>query len=281
MWRHMGFGGLFVDNFSAPVEETAPKQRKARDPVARGKVDWGAPLQSSWEYKKGGGGKKRAAAASPPGVDAAAGGGARLEPGALPPSQAALRLTMRLVEGSQEVGILDVTAAAAQLLLEHRGSLQPAQLARLAARMAEAGMNSDVQLLVDSGVTSGSHNGQAVGWVAAALTGGWRATAWRSGVLGAGSAACSSHCLALVQPSSSTSPAPGPPSLPLSRPPGDLGKLQSALQASGTVALAALQANTYRLPQSLSTTNAWNDALKAGSVAGGAQAHLTIMPAGL
>jgi hypothetical protein len=62
---------------------------------------------------------------------------------------------------------------------------------------------------------------------------------------------------------------------------GDLERLQSALEASGTVALAALQANTYRLPQSLSTANAWNEALKASSVAGGAQAYLGVMPAGL
>jgi len=61
---------------------------------------------------------------------------------------------------------------------------------------------------------------------------------------------------------------------------GDLERLQSALQASGTVALAALQANTYRLPQSMSMTNKWNEALKATSVAGGAQAHLSVMPAG-
>jgi hypothetical protein len=174
MWRHMGFGGLFVDNFSTPVEEPAPKQRKARDPVARGLVQWGAPLQDSWQYKKGGGGKSSGKAAA----TAQAGSSGQGQQGALPPSQAALQLTMRLVEGSQEAGILDVTAAAAQLLLKHRGSLQPAQLARLAARMAEAGMNSDVKLLVDSGVTSGSHNGQAVGWVAAALTGGAGTAQW-------------------------------------------------------------------------------------------------------
>jgi hypothetical protein len=69
--------------------------------------------------------------------------------------------------------------------------------------------------------------------------------------------------------------------LPPPAPPGDLEKLQSALSASGTVALAALQANMYRLPQSMGTTNAWNEALREASVSGGAQAHLTVMPAGL
>jgi len=169
MWSYMGFGGLFVDNFSQPTEEAAPAQRKARDPTARGKVDWGAPLGGGWAYKKGGGGR-----AKPKVSDAAAGAAEAAttgDAGTLAPSQHALQLAMRLVEGSQDAGILDVTAAAAQLLLEYRGCLPPAQLARLAARMAEAGMNEDVKLLVDSCVRSGSHNGQAVGFVAASLTG--------------------------------------------------------------------------------------------------------------
>ncbi|GBF88621.1 hypothetical protein Rsub_01336 [Raphidocelis subcapitata] len=226
MWGHMGFGGLFVDNFSTPVVEE-PAQRKARDPIARGRVDWGAPLGGGWKYARGGGG--RATHTKPGTAGAAAGGPA---PGALPPSRDALRLAMRLVEGSHGAGVTDVTAAAAALLLEHRGCLSAAQLARLAARMAEVGMNDDVRLLVDSSVRSGSHNGQAVGFVAAALT-------------------------------------------------GDLGRLQSALATSGTVALAALQANTYRLPQSMATMTAWNDALCGASAAGGGQAHLTVTPAGL
>jgi hypothetical protein len=46
-----------------------------------------------------------------------------------------------------------------------------------------------------------------------------------------------------------------------------LGLLQAALQASGTDALAALQANTYRLPSALATEQAWNSALQhVGSV---------------
>lgn len=71
------------------------------------------------------------------------------------------------------------------------------------------------------------------------------------------------------------------PRHPPSTPAGDLQRLQSALAASGTVALAALQANTYRLPQSLQQTNRWNDALQSSSAAGGAQAYLTVMPTGL
>ncbi len=50
---------------------------------------------------------------------------------------------------------------------------------------------------------------------------------------------------------------------------------------SGTVALAALQANTYRLPASMATTAAWNKELRDAAAAGGAQAHLEVMPAGL
>jgi len=43
---------------------------------------------------------------------------------------------------------------------------------------------------------------------------------------------------------------------------GDLDLLQRSLQASGTDALAALQANTYRLPSALATEQAWNSALQ-------------------
>lgn len=65
----------------------------------------------------------------------------------------------------------DVTRRASQLLLAHRGLLTPPQLARLAAKMAEVGMLKEITGLVDSSVASGSHQGQAVGFVAAALTG--------------------------------------------------------------------------------------------------------------
>lgn len=70
----------------------------------------------------------------------------------------------------------DVTRRASQLLLAHRGLLTAPQLARLAAKMAEVGMTREITGLVDSSVASGSHQGQAVGFVAAALTGegvGW------------------------------------------------------------------------------------------------------------
>lgn len=68
----------------------------------------------------------------------------------------------------------DVTRRASQLLLAHRGLLTPPQLARLAAKMAEVGMTPELRDLVASSVASGSHAGQAVGFVAAALTGEWR-----------------------------------------------------------------------------------------------------------
>jgi hypothetical protein len=38
--------------------------------------------------------------------------------------------------------------------------------------------------------------------------------------------------------------------------------LQRALQHSNTAALAALQANTYRLPSALTTEQAWNSTLQ-------------------
>eukprot|EP00882_Tetradesmus_deserticola_P018844 GHRQ01020239.1.p1 GENE.GHRQ01020239.1~~GHRQ01020239.1.p1 ORF type:complete len:216 (+),score=33.28 GHRQ01020239.1:63-710(+) len=68
----------------------------------------------------------------------------------------------------------DVTRRASQLLLAHRGLLTAPQLARLAAKMSEVGMTREITGLVDSSVASGSHQGQAVGFVAAALTGTWR-----------------------------------------------------------------------------------------------------------
>jgi hypothetical protein len=69
------------------------------------------------------------------------------------------------------VAALDVTRRASQLLLAHRGLLTPPQLARLAAKMAEVGMSSELRELVAASGASGSHAGQAVGFVAAALTG--------------------------------------------------------------------------------------------------------------
>jgi hypothetical protein len=45
-------------------------------------------------------------------------------------------------------------------------------------------------------------------------------------------------------------------------PPGDLELLQRALTASSTDALAALQANTFRLPSALATEQTWTAALR-------------------
>lgn len=64
----------------------------------------------------------------------------------------------------------DVTRRASQLLLAHRSLLAPPQLARLAAKMAEAGMLAEIRGIVDGSVASGSHQGQATGFVAAALS---------------------------------------------------------------------------------------------------------------
>lgn len=54
---------------------------------------------------------------------------------------------------------------------------------------------------------------------------------------------------------------------------GDLELLQRALQSSGTDALAALQANTYRLPSARATEARWNRALQ--EVASAAATHST------
>lgn len=74
-------------------------------------------------------------------------------------------------------------------------------------------MSAELRELVESSVTSGSHQGQALGFIAAALT-------------------------------------------------GDLALLQRALQCSSTDALAALQANTYRLAGARDTEATWNSALR-------------------
>eukprot|EP00882_Tetradesmus_deserticola_P019683 GHRQ01021210.1.p1 GENE.GHRQ01021210.1~~GHRQ01021210.1.p1 ORF type:complete len:203 (+),score=59.77 GHRQ01021210.1:63-671(+) len=131
----------------------------------------------------------------------------------------------------------DVTRRASQLLLAHRGLLTAPQLARLAAKMSEVGMTREITGLVDSSVASGSHQGQAVGFVAAALT-------------------------------------------------GDLVRLQGALQLSGTDALAALQANTYRLPTAMATERCWNAALRhngaaAATHATSSYAYYTVTQSGL
>ena len=213
MWGLMGFGGLFVDNFQRPVEKVEQPKHKPHDPHSKGKVEWGAPLRGDWCYPvasgtaaaggddKGGKDHKKAKAG------AAAAAGLRAKPrdlaaeaaekaaqarAALPPPASALALTVWLIAGSQAAGILDVTQAGVRLLLQHKARLTPPQLARLAARMAQAGMFQEIEGLVDSSVGSGSHQGQAVGFVAAALTGGFRA--WGRGVgVFSGSLQCESH----------------------------------------------------------------------------------------
>ena len=54
---------------------------------------------------------------------------------------------------------------------------------------------------------------------------------------------------------------------------GDLERLQRALQSSGTDALAALQANTYRLPSARATEACWNRALQ--EIGSAAATHAT------
>lgn len=157
----------------------------------------------------------------------------------------------------------DVTRRAAQLLLAYRGLLTPQQLARLAAKMGEVGMQRELRELVESSVTAGSHQGQAVGFVAAALTGGPPPLCTlnpQTCLTGARSDTRAASAGALHSPSRTR---PGPLSCPrVHVVAGDLELLQRALQASSTDALAALQANTYRLPSALATEGTWNRALR-------------------
>jgi hypothetical protein len=186
MWSLMGFGGLFVDNFQAPEDPKAAAKKKVKhkssDPHTKGIVDWGSPLSADWKFAQhhapGSAAAARAALSGAGGArgktaaEAAAEHAVRAR-SALPPPPSAVALTLRLVAESQAAGILDVTRAAALLLLQHPGQLAPPQLARLAARMAAAGMQREIKGLVEGSVRSGSHQGQAVGFVAAALSGEW------------------------------------------------------------------------------------------------------------
>lgn len=205
MWGLMGFGGLYVDNFSTP--EAAGGEEGVQEDKS-GKVDWNAALSSDWSFQESAAvsqGDKAKKQSSSSNATAAS---------ALAPQPSAVSLSLRLVDDSHQAGIWDVTVGAMQLLLQHKGLLQPAQLARLAAKMAESGMGKEIVALADSSVASGSHQGQAVGFVAAALT-------------------------------------------------GDLERLQKALKQSNTAALAALQANTFRLSSALQTEKKWNEALQS------------------
>ncbi len=264
------FGGMFEAYAPPPKDGEEEEEEASTADAAGGKAagskakakegappNWAAPLQPGWSF-----GRPPAMAgsttpaAAPPSARPSVGGGASAAKGvstggawgngsvvsskstpsaaqeaakavvvtALAPTPAAIALTIRLVEESQLAGISDVTRGAVTLLLRHRGVLSPPQLARLAAKMAEAGMAKEVDALVDAGVASGSHQGQAVGFVAAALT-------------------------------------------------GDLERLQGALARSGTAALAALQANTYRLPSAKTAEGEWNGSLQGAGL--GMAAHAT------
>lgn len=54
---------------------------------------------------------------------------------------------------------------------------------------------------------------------------------------------------------------------------GNLERLQQALREAGTDALAALQANTYRLPSARLTEECWNQQLQ--QIAASAASHPT------
>jgi hypothetical protein len=245
LWTFEGRFDAYIDPLDEAADEKAAaakgsKRRAKKKGSSKENVpDWGAPLRQGWSFSA----KPPSAVAAAPGANgapagqqqaaataAAAAAGAAVS--ALQPLPSAVALTIRLVQESQQAGITDVTEGAARLLIQHKDVLTPAQLARLAARMAEAGLHQEVASLVEAAVQSGSHSGQAVGFVAAALT-------------------------------------------------GSLDKLQAALQHSGTVSLAALQANTYRLSNAAASEAAWNAALQqsAGIGEGGSSgAFMRVQP---
>jgi hypothetical protein len=116
MWGLMGFGGLFVDEYQLPAEPEQEAVDKKRDPLAKGEVAWGAPLQHDWQFAEppkrlsssdaeqgsSRSGWDPAAARSGAGLVAAA---TAVAAAAQPPPGSAISLAMRLVEGSQAAGI--------------------------------------------------------------------------------------------------------------------------------------------------------------------------------
>jgi hypothetical protein len=119
MWGLMGFGGLFVDEYQLPAEPEQEAVDKKHDPLAKGEVAWGAPLQHDWQFAEppkrlsswggdkgsssnGQSGWDPEAARSSAGLVAAA---TAVAAAAQPPPVSAISLAMRLVEGSQAAGI--------------------------------------------------------------------------------------------------------------------------------------------------------------------------------
>jgi hypothetical protein len=126
MWGLMGFGGLFVDEYQLPAEPEQEAVDKKKDPLAKGEVAWGAPLQHDWQFaeppkrlsswgeEQGSSANKQsgwdpAAARSGAGLVAAA---TAVAAAAQPPPGSAISLAMRLVEGSQAAGITGGPAGA-------------------------------------------------------------------------------------------------------------------------------------------------------------------------
>jgi hypothetical protein len=120
MWGLMGFGGLFVDEYQLPAEPEQEAVDTKKDPLAKGEVAWGAPLQHDWQFAEPpkrlsswGEDKGSSSGSGQPGWDPeAARSGAGLvaaanavAAAAQPPPVSAISLAMRLVEGSQAAGI--------------------------------------------------------------------------------------------------------------------------------------------------------------------------------
>jgi hypothetical protein len=165
-------------------------------------------------------------------------------------------------------GMLDVSKAALRLLLQQRRVLLPQQVARLAARLAEVGLSKELgQLAGSQGATithldeaAGGQPGPAPPWLAVAPVG----AGWPPPWLGASTrpqtsctrrASCGAarpvHCqpppLLTPSPPPFATPHPTPAGLLAAALSGDLVGLQRGLQRGNSLALSALEANTYRL----------------------------------
>lgn len=116
MWGIMGFGGLFIDNYQLPNDPEQEEVDKKHDPLAKGHVAWGAPLQHDWQFSDppkrlsqlGDSSSSSGAAWDPQSARSSAGlvaAATAVAAAAQPPPVSALSLAMRLVEGSQAAGI--------------------------------------------------------------------------------------------------------------------------------------------------------------------------------
>jgi hypothetical protein len=181
------FSRLVGDRYGPPPDDDkeAEQQQDTGPPpmdqvpiTEDGEVDWEACIaESAKQHAAAAAGSADAAdiaskdAAEKPKDGSAAVGGdddddddddAEIEP-ELTPSERSIALTFALVDDSMAAGMLQVSKSALKLLLQQRKALAPQQVARLAARLAEAGLTKELGRLAGSQGTTITHLDEAAG----------------------------------------------------------------------------------------------------------------------